>query len=240
MLALEGFNWGSGISDAWSKVATIAPKIVVFLVILLLGRIVVGFIRRAVKKVLERAGFNRIVERAGLTKALSSSNTSPSGTVAKLLYYALMLLVLTTAFAVFGSTNPVSQMLNKVVAFLPKVFVAVAIVVVAGFLARVVREIVASMLHGKVSSSDMIAKGVGITIMVIGGFAALNQLEIAPAIINGLFYAALAVIVGSAIIAIGGGGIGPMRRQWERAISRVEQPVDIDLTHQETRETSVR
>ena len=40
-------------------------------------------------------------------------------------------------------------------------------------------------------------------------FAALNQLQIAPAIVTGLFYAVLAVVVGSAIVAIGGGGILP-------------------------------
>ena len=237
MLALEGFNWGSGISDAWSKVASIAPKVVVFLVILVLGRIVVGFLRRAFRKVLDRAGFNRVVERAGLTKALSMSGRTPSATVAKLLGYALTLLVVTTAFAVFGANNPVSQMLNQIVAFLPKVFVAIAIVVVAGFVARVVRELVAGLLHGKVSNADLMAKGAGVGVMVIGAFAALNQLQIAPAIINGLFYAMLAVLVGSAIIAIGGGGIGPMRRQWEKAVNKIERPVDVDLTRTESRQT---
>ncbi len=237
MLALEGFNWGSGISDAWSKVATIAPKVVIFLAILVLGRIVVGFIRRAARKVLDRAGFNRVVERAALSKALSMSGKTPSATVAKLLGYALMLLVVTTAFAVFGADNPVSQMLNQIVAFLPKVFVAIAIVVVAGFVARVVRELVAGLLNGKVGNADMMAKGAGTAVMVIGAFAALNQLEIAPAIINGLFYAMLAIIVGSAIIAIGGGGIGPMRRQWEKTVSKIERPVDINLTHTESRQT---
>ncbi len=40
---------------------------------------------------------------------------------------------------------------------------------------------------------------------------------------NGLFYAALAIIVGSSVIAIGGGGITPMRTQWEKALSKIEQ-----------------
>ncbi len=57
----------------------------------------------------------------------------------------------------------------------------------------------------------------------MGVFAALNQIEIAPAIVNGLFYAILAVIAGSAIIAIGGGGITPMRAKWEQALNRVDQ-----------------
>jgi hypothetical protein len=53
-------------------------------------------------------------------------------------------------------------------------------------------------------------------------FAALNQLQIAPEIVNGLFYALLAIIVGVAIVAFGGGGISVARRYWERASVRVE------------------
>jgi hypothetical protein len=59
--------------------------------------------------------------------------------------------------------------------------------------------------------------------LVVGIFAALNQLEIAPAIVNGLYYAILAIIVGSAIVAVGGGGIQTMRKYWEQASSGVER-----------------
>ena len=62
----------------------------------------------------------------------------------------------------------------------------------------------------------------GVAILVIGIFAALNQLEIAPAIVNGLFYALLAIIVGVAIVAFGGGGIQTARGYWERVSSRAE------------------
>jgi hypothetical protein len=37
-------------------------------------------------------------------------------------------------------------------------------------------------------------------ILVIGILAALDQLQIAPVIVNGLFYALLAIIVGVAIL----------------------------------------
>ena len=59
-------------------------------------------------------------------------------------------------------------------------------------------------------------------ILVIGVFAALNQLQIAPEIVNGLFYALLAIIVGVAIVAFGGGGIQTARGYWERVSRRAE------------------
>ena len=58
---------------------------------------------------------------------------------------------------------------------------------------------------------------------MIGVFAALDQLNIAPAIVTGLFYAILAIIVGSAIVAVGGGGIRTMQRYWERSATRLEE-----------------
>jgi len=85
-----------------------------------------------------------------------------------------------------------------------------------------VKEIVEASLGG-LSYGRGLALTASATIVTIGLFAALSQLEIATPIVNGLFYAALAIIVGSAVIAIGGGGITPMRSQWEKALSKIEQ-----------------
>jgi hypothetical protein len=67
------------------------------------------------------------------------------------------------------------------------------------------------------------AKGAGIAVLVFGAFAALDQLQIAPRIVTGLWYAILAIVVGSAVVAIGGGGIKTMQRYWERTATTAEQ-----------------
>jgi len=66
------------------------------------------------------------------------------------------------------------------------------------------------------------ARGAGMAILIVGVFAALNQLKIAPEIVNGLYYAILIAIVGSTIVAVGGGGIRTMQRYWERTTTRLE------------------
>ncbi len=38
-----------------------------------------------------------------------------------------------------------------------------------------------------------------------------------------MFYAVLAIVVGSAVIAIGGGGVGPMRSRWEKVLSKYDE-----------------
>ena len=62
---------------------------------------------------LERVGFDRMVERGRLRQAV---------------FWAVMLFVLQLAFGVFGS-NPISELLRGLIAYLPNVFVAILIVV---------------------------------------------------------------------------------------------------------------
>ena len=135
------------LNDMWREVATFAPKLVAFLLILIIGVIVARLIAKAVDKILERVGFDRAVERGGVKRALANSRYDASTIASKIVYYALLLFVLQLAFGVFGP-NPISVLLSGVIAFLPKLFVALIIVVVAsaivdkyiGVSARVIRE----------------------------------------------------------------------------------------------------
>jgi len=219
ILAANGFT--DGLDKAWSDTAEFIPKIVGFLAILVIGYFVAKIIARIADAALERAGFDRAVERGGIKKALAKSQYDASTLVSKVVFYTVFLLVLEMAFGVFG-TNPVSDLLTSVVAYLPKVFAAILIIVVASAIAAGVKEIVEASLGG-LSYGRGLALAASTTIVAIGFFAALNQLQIATPIVNGLFYAALAIIVGSAVIAIGGGGIAPMRTQWEKTLNKLEQ-----------------
>ena len=210
-----------GISEAWQRIAVFVPKLLGFLAILIIGYFVAKILAKIADRLLERVGFDRWVERGALKQALDKSKFDASDVMATIVFWTVFLLVLQLAFGVFGS-NPVSDLLAGLIAYLPKVFVAVLILVIAAALAKVATDLLTAVL-GAVSGGQWIARGAGIAILVVGIFAALNQLEIAPEIVNGLFYAILAIIVGSAIVAVGGGGIQTMRRYWEQASSTVEE-----------------
>lgn len=210
-----------GLTEAWSRIVVFVPKLLGFLVILIIGYFVAKILAKVVDGLLERVGFDRMVERGALKQALDKSKFDASDVLAKIVFWTVFLLVLQLAFGVFGS-NPVSDLLAGLIAYLPKVFVAVLILVVTAAVAKVASDLLQATL-GAVSGGAWIARGAGIAILVVGIFAALNQLEIAPEIVNGLFYAILAIIVGSAIVAVGGGGIQTMRKYWEQASSSVEE-----------------
>jgi hypothetical protein len=218
---LGAIQWSQGITDAWSKVANFVPKFIGCLIILVVGHLIAKTASKIVDKALERVGFDKAVERGGVKKALEKTQYDASDMVAKVVFYAIFLIVLQMAFGVFGP-NPVSDLLAGVIAYLPKVAAAIVIVVVATAIAAAAKELVEVSLGG-LDFAKTVAGIAGGAIVTVGFFAALNQLQIAPAIVNGLFYAVLAVIAGSALIAIGGGGIKPMQQRWEKALGRWDE-----------------
>jgi hypothetical protein len=224
MPVLAQFDVAGSLEPVFTNVMNFVPRFLGFLAILIIGYIVAKLIAKAVNGILERVGFDRAVERGGVRKALARSKYDPSDILAKIAFYAVFLFVLQMAFGVFGD-NPISDLLYAVIAFLPNIFSAIIIVVVAAAIAAAVREVVVATLGG-LSYGNTLANIAGGAILVVGSFMALSQLEIAEPILNGLFYALLAIVVGSAVIAIGGGGVRPMQRKWEEALQRYDEERD--------------
>ena len=217
---LSSIDFHQGVQDAWTRIATFVPKLVGFLLILIIGWFIAKALSKLVDKLLERVGFDRWVERGVLKTSLERSHVDASDVMGVIVFWTVFLLVLQLAFGVFGP-NPISDLLRGLIAYLPNVFVAALIVVIAAALAKVVTDLLTAVL-GAVSGGDWIARGAGLAVLILGIFAALNQLKIAPAIVNGLYYAILAIIVGSAIVAIGGGGIETMKSYWQRTSRSLE------------------
>ena len=213
-------QWGTGFSNAWSNVATFIPKFIVFLIILIVGYIVAKAIAKILSTILTRVGFDRLVERGGIKTALDRSKYDASDILAKIVYYAIMLFVLSTAFGVFG-TNPVSSYLHAIVAYLPLIFVAIVIVIISAAIAAGAKSLIENSLGG-LSYARVLGNLASGFILAIGVIAALDQLHIAQNVVDAILYAALAALVGIAIVAIGGGGIKTMSQRWEALADRYD------------------
>ncbi|EEF59210.1 mechanosensitive ion channel family protein [Pedosphaera parvula] len=216
-----GVNLRTGLESAWTSFMTFIPNLFLFAVILIVGYFIAKIAAKVLNKVLSRLGFDRWVERGGIKRSMERANWTASQVVSTILFYTIFLFVLQLAFGVFGP-NPISLIITGIIAFLPRLFAAMAILIVAAAVATGVKEILQATL-GSLSYGRALATMASVAIVTVGIFMALNQVRIAPAIVNGLFYAALAVVVGSAIISIGCGGIAPMRREWEQALGKMHQ-----------------
>jgi len=216
-------NFSTGLSNAWSEVATFIPKFVVFLIILIVGYFIAKALEKLVSRILTRVGFDRLAERGGIKTALAHSKYDASGILARIVYYAIMLFVLDVAFGVFGS-NPISGFLHAVIAYLPLLFIAIVIIVITAAVAAAVKSLIENSLSGMPYANVLGNLAWGF-ILALGIIAALNQLHIAQNVLNAVLYAGLAALAGIAIVAVGGGGIKTMSERWEAAAARFDAEI---------------
>jgi len=214
-------DFQNGWNQAWDDVATFLPKLLAFVVILVIGWIIAKALEKVTNAVLERVGFDRAVERGGVSRALEQSRYDASDVVAKIVYYGILLLALQIAFGVFGP-NPVSDLLSQVIAWLPQLIVGIIIVVVAAAIASAVRDILSSTLGG-LSYGRVLANIAAIFIIGLGVIAALDQIGIATTVTTPVLVAVLATLAGVIIVGVGGGLVRPMQEMWQRWLATLER-----------------
>ena len=208
------------LKDALATVATFVPRLLLFFVILIIGFIVAKVLAKAVNAILERVGFDRAIERGGIAKAMEKSKYDPSDILAKIVYYAVLLFTLQLAFSAFGP-NPISELLTAIIAFLPKVFVAIVIVVVAAAIAAGAKGLIEGTLGG-LSYGKTLANIAAVFVLFLGIVAALNQVGVATAVTTPVLITILATIGGILVVGVGGGLIKPMQTRWEGYLSTAE------------------
>ena len=219
--SVRAVDWQGGVSDAWTTIATFVPKLLFFFVVLLVGFLLAKVLAKVVDGILERVGFDNAVERGGVKQALAKSKYDASDIVAKLVKYAVILFTLVIAFNVFGP-NPISELLQDVIAFLPRLIVAIIIIVVASAIAKVVKDLVSNTLGG-LSYGNLLANIASAFILFLGVIAALNQIGVATAVTTPVLIAILATIGGVIVVGAGGGLIRPMQSRWEQWLNTAER-----------------
>jgi small-conductance mechanosensitive channel len=196
------------------------PKVLLFLVILVIGWIIARVLMQAVVMLLRKVNFDKFAERGVVGQSLARSKYDASGLIGKIVYYMILLVTLQLAFGVFG-TNPVSTMLDAVVGWLPKAIVAIILVVVGSAIAKVVKDLITGAIGG-LSYGRFIANLASIAIIAVFAIAALSQIGIAAAVTQPILITVLATIGAILAIGVGGGLIKPMQSRWERMLNAAE------------------
>ncbi|MEH0827503.1 hypothetical protein V6U88_27710 [Micromonospora sp. CPCC 205739] len=222
-------NFGDAVGDALRAVMLFLPKAVAFVAILVVGWLIAKAVLKIVDKVLERVHFDKAVERGGIKTALARSKYDASDIVAKLAYYGVLLVTLQLAFGIWGP-NPISDLIAGVIAWLPRAFVAIVIVVVAAAIANAVKDIISSALGG-LSYGRVLANIASVFILGLGIIAALNQIGVATAVTTPVLIAVLATVGGILVVGVGGGLVRPMQSRWESWLSRAEEESRLIATH---------
>ncbi len=198
----------NALNDAVRLILTFIPRLVGFLVILLVGWLIATLVSKALTLLLRKIGFDRMSDRIGLTRfeGRMGVKMDSAGILGKIVFWFLFLVFLVPAADALG-VPAVSNILNQLVAYIPNVFVAILVL----FLGALAGTVVADLVRGATASAGMGNPNLfaNIARFAILGFAALialEQLQIAPALINELFGAIVAAVAIAFALAFGLGG----------------------------------
>jgi hypothetical protein len=234
---LASVNVSQSVQNLLNTVGRSLPKIGVFILVLIVGWIVAKVVRRVVEALLKRVHFDRVAERGPVGQALTSRGYHATALLARIIYYAVLLITLQLAFGVFGP-NPVSTMINGMVNWLPKAFVAVILIVVASAIAKVAKDLIGAALGG-LSYGRFVASAAAVIIIALGVIAALNQIDVASAITQPVLIAALATVGAILAIGVGGGMVRPMEQRWERMLDAAERETSSMAAYQRGRQDAL-
>ncbi len=216
-------NWGaaliSSLATALALVFSFVPKLIGFLVILLIGWIVASAIAKAITFLLRRIGFERAASRIGLTRLEQElgMRMNPAALLGRIVYWFVFLIFVLAAVDALG-LPAISSLLDGIIAYIPNVFVAVIVLLlgmlVATFVADLLRGVVT---RGRLGNPNIIANIARYAIIGFAVLVALYQLQIAPALIETLFLAIIGAVALAFGLAFGLGGRDTAKRYLERS-----------------------
>lgn len=201
-----------------SQIGFFLPRLLLAVIVLIGGWLLAKVVRFAVVKALRAINFNVLTERSGLDGFLRQGGlqTDTSGVFAIVVYWIVILAALIIACNSLGLTY-ITDLLGRIVWFVPKVLVALVILAFGSYFARFIGETVQSYCRNiKLQDADLLSKVARYAILAFVVLIALDHLSIGGDIVRDSFLILLAGFVFAIALAFGLGG-----KDW--AAERIER-----------------
>ena len=194
------------------------PKLGMAVLILLVGWLLAKMLRGIVMRALKYANFDQLTQKAGIDKFLKHGGIkkNTSQILGLLVYWLVMLATLLVASEVV-QLDAVSALFNSITLFIPKVIVAVLILAIGFYFARVISEII--IAYGKnigMKDAQIIGRVAEGAIMAFVIIIALGQMDIGNAILVPAFLILFGGFVFALALAFGLGGQKWAASQFEK------------------------
>lgn len=210
------------------------PSLLLGLVLLALGWLLARLIRGFVLRVADRVGFDKIIERTGLTGGLRQAqiNQTPSSLVAALLYWIILLNFLLTALRHIGLDEAI-QPLEKFIDFLPSVITGLVTLILGALLVQFISRAVQGALAGVgIDFHQALGNIVRLLLMTIVVIIVIEQMGLDVTLLTNLFTSVLTIIVAGLALAFGLGGRGVARNVlagfYARELFSIGDVIEID------------
>ncbi|MDH4133403.1 MAG: hypothetical protein OEV31_01310 [Gammaproteobacteria bacterium] len=187
------------------EIGRFLPRLTIALVVLLLGWLLAKGTQWAIVRGLKLAQFNIVTEKAGVDDFLKrgGSKKNTIDVLGVLGYWLIILVTLLTAFNTLG-LGIVAELLRRVVLFVPNVIVAVLIIAIGLYFARLLSESVVT--YGKnvgLDDADVLGRLTRYAIMVFVLILALAQMDIGGEILKNAFYILFGAVCFAFALAFG-------------------------------------
>src|ERR687885_2363119 len=214
------------LQDAISVFLSYIPQIIGAIIILVVGYIIAKVLQALVTRILRSVGFENWMERGGVKQFFDRASTrqTPSGFLGKVMFWFVFIIAITMAADALG-LQQISGFLNQLIAYIPSIFVAILILLLAALLAN----FLASIVRGA-TGSDILASVVQYGVIIYAVFVALTQLGIAVTLTVPTFLILLGAVALAAAIAFGIGGREVAKDIVEKAYNRSQQEASSDST----------
>lgn len=197
-------DWTSALQSALTtlldKISAILPNVIGAVIILIIGSIVAMLLGGVVGSAIKKLKIDMALEKTILYPV--SQNLGIKLNTSKLfgdLVEWFILIIVFIAAADVAKLTQVTDFFNEVLLYLPNVFVAVIILLVASLLANFVASLITTSFKDELGYLSGIAKFAIFTFAVL---AAMNQLQISRPLVEILFTG----IVATGVLAFGLGG----------------------------------
>lgn len=195
----------NGFAAALATFFAFLPRLIGALIILIIGLIVGRVVGTLVTRLLRAVRFDQIADRAEITPFLRNAGVTMDaaalvGGIAKWFIYIIF-------FQVAASTLGFDQLtviLNQILAFLPRIVVALVILLIGALVGNLLAGVVrGSVATSRLGNANLLASVARYGVIAFAVVAALSQLEIAPAIVNTLWTALIGGTVAALALAFG-------------------------------------
>ena len=211
----------TSLASALAILFSAIPKILGFLVILIIGWLIASAIAAAVAAILRAVHFNDVARRSGFSGFVEKMGfkRDASGFLADIVKWFVRLIVLITAFDALG-LPAVSQVLQELLLWLPNLVVALVILVIAGLAANALAGLVrGATAEAGLGNPDLLATIARVAVWAFAIVIAVNQVGIATTLVNTLFMGFVGALALALGLAFGLGGretAGQLVASWYR------------------------
>lgn len=226
MSAINDWSVGfiTGLTAGLTRFFGAIPNIIGALLLLAIGWFIAGLIGTIVVKLARAIHVDTVSDRVGANSFLARSGAKlkVSDVLGEVVKWVIRLIFIEMAAEQLGMPQ-VSQIINSVLAFVPNIIVAAIILGVGTFLGQILGGIVrASASEARLSNANTLAKLASGAVVAFAIIAALNELNIAPVVVNTLYIGLVAAISLALGLAFGLGGRETAARYTERWAGNAE------------------